>query len=281
MKGRPAPNVRRPVGVPRQKSRERTPTGTSQGSVAGSPTRNLLVPIQHEEEQMNPTLTELDREWRELCRCTPGQVLQRWSDTESALAGLSTLDAVLASRKDDPETAPAILEALASLAATESLAARTLLQALLPGLIKMASTNCSDDPFAVDELVSLAWERIRTYPTARSGPVAANVLMDVRKRYRKHRAIEAPDGVGPEMPSPGVEASAEEIVLGRCAIDNVVAARCDGVIDDVALNLILRTRVDEVTLEVAATEQRSTVRQANCIRWRAERRLRPFLALVS
>ncbi len=55
----------------------------------------------------------------------------------------------------------------------------------------------------------------------------------------------------------------------------------DGVIDIVALGLILRTRVDGVSLELAAAEQESTVRQANCIRWRAERRLRPVLALVS
>ena len=150
---------------------------------------------------MNRTLTELDREWRELCRSASSRLaLQRWAYAEPALAGILTLEAVLVERKDDAEAAPAILAALARLAASDDLAARTLLQALMPGLVKMAATSCSDDPAALDELVSLAWERIRTYPTSRPGPVAANVLMDVRKRYREHRTIEAPDGVGPEMP---------------------------------------------------------------------------------
>ncbi|MDQ3642166.1 MAG: hypothetical protein M3450_12070, partial [Actinomycetota bacterium] len=177
--------------------------------------------------------------------------------------------------------APAILAALARLAVNDDLAARTLLQALMPGLVKLAATSCSDDPAALDELVSLAWVRIRTYPTSRPGPVAANVLMDVRKRYREHWTIEAPDGLWPEMPLTRIEPSAEDVVLGRCAIGDVIAAHRVGVIDVVALGLILRTRVDGVSLELAAAEHEATVRQANCIRWRAERRLRPLLALVS
>ncbi|MGH3849009.1 MAG: hypothetical protein ACRDRT_04790 [Pseudonocardiaceae bacterium] len=151
----------------------------------------------------------------------------------------------------------------------------------MPGLVKMASTCCSDDPAAIDELLSLAWVRIRTYPVRRPGPVAANVLMDVRKRYREHRAIEAPDGTWVAMEPAGIEPSAEDVVLGRCAIGDLIAAERDGVIDIVALGLILRTRVDGVSLELAAAEQESTVRRANCIRWRAEHRLRPVLALVS
>ncbi len=231
---------------------------------------------------MNLTLSELDREWRELCRSTTSDsAVARWTETEPLLAGMPSLNAVLAERRDDPEAAPAILSALARLAATQHLAARTLLQALVPGIVRMASTTCSDDPSAIDELVSLAWERIRTYPTSRPGPVAANVLRDVRKRYREHRAIEAPDGLGPDMAPYGIEPSAEDVVLGRSAIGDLFAAERDGVIDGVALGLILRTRVDGVSLELAANEQQSTVRQANCIRWRAERRLRPVLGLAS
>jgi len=251
-------------------------------SAAGWPQLNLLVPIQHEEELMNPTVTELDREWRQLCRSNESRIaLQRWTETEPVFAGFASLDDVLVERKDDAEAAPAILAALARLAAIDHLAARTLFQALIPGLITMSTPCWTEDPFALDEMVSLAWERIRTYPNSRPGPVAANVLMDVRKRYRAHREIEVPDGVGPDLPPAGVEPSAEEIVLGRCAIGDVMAAERDGVIDVVALGLILRTRVDDISLELAAAEQESTVRQANCIRWRAERRLRPVLAMVS
>lgn len=279
---RPASSLSHPARVPCQESVNRTTPGTAEVSVAGMPPRNLPVLIQHEEELMNRTLTQLDREWRELCRSSDSRdALDRWRRDEPALAGSSTLDAILVERREDAEAAPAILAALARLAVKDELAARTLLQALLPGLVKMASTCCSDDPAALDELLSLAWERIRTYPTSRPGPVAANVIMDVRKRYREHRAIEAPQDTWREMPTAGVEPSAEDVVLGRCAIEELIAAQRDGVIDGVALGLILRTRVDGISLEVAATEQRSTVRQANCIRWRAERRLRPVLAMVS
>lgn len=231
---------------------------------------------------MNPTLTKLDREWRELCRASDSRkTLQRWGRLDPALAPLKSLEAVLETRKREPDSATTILAALARLSPVDELAARTLLQALLPGIIRMASTAFSDDPVAVDELVSLAWERIRTYPTSRLGSVAANVLWDVRKRYCEHRRIEAPDGVRLEVPVAGTEPSVEEIALGGSVIDSVLAAARSGVIDEVALALILRTRVDGISLERAATEQQSTVRRANCIRWRAERRLRPVLAMVS
>ncbi len=240
----------------------------------------LPVLTQHEEEPMNRTLAELDREWADLDRSpATANALARWAEEEPALAGLDTLTAVLALRRTP--RGPEVNLALARLAATDELAARVLLQGLVPGLLKIAATRFADDPLAFDEFVSLAWERIRTYPTSRAGSVAANVIWDVRKRYRDHRAIEEPAslelGPVPADPAP----SPEEILLRSSALDDVIAAQRDGVIGKVALTLILRTRVDEVPLQVAAAEQQSTARQANCIRWRAERRLRPVLGMVS
>ena len=231
---------------------------------------------------MNRTLAALDREWVELDRSAASvDALTRWGEAEPALAGLATLAAVLQARTD-PAAAPAVLGALSRLAVDDPLAARTLLQVLVPGLVRMASTSCADDPLALDELVSLAWERIRTYPASRPGSVAANVLWDVRKRYREHRAIETAARVPVATRGPHEEPSAEEVVLAEHGIrDELAAAHRRGVISESALTLILRTRLDEVPLEVAAAEQRSTAAQANCIRWRAERRLRPVLAIAS
>lgn len=62
------------------------------------------------------------------------------------------------------------------LAPVDAIAARAVLQALLRGLTQLAATTGYDDPAAFDELVLLAWERIRTYPGTRCGSVAANVL---------------------------------------------------------------------------------------------------------
>ena len=254
-----------------------TKIGTTPGAAAGRALRMLLVPIEHEEEPMNRTLSQLDREWADLDRSpTTAGVLERWGAKEPALAGLGSLGAVLRERQSG--RAPEVLSALARLAADDELAARTLLHALVPGLLALASTSCADDPLAFDEFVSLAWERIRTYPTARPGSVAANVIWDVRKRYREHRAIEDPDSPGLDPESIHVGPSAEEIVLARSTLDHVVAAERDGVIGSSALRLILRTRVDEVPLGVAAAEEGATPQRANCIRWRAERRLRPVLA---
>jgi hypothetical protein len=45
----------------------------------------------------------------------------------------------------------------------------------VPGLACLSSSTGNDDPTTIDELVSLAWERIRTYPASRRGSVLANV----------------------------------------------------------------------------------------------------------
>jgi hypothetical protein len=68
-------------------------------------------------------------------------------------------------------------------------AARALLQALVPGLHRLARTVGGGSDEAAAELVALAWARIVTYPfERRPGRVAANVLLDVRKTYlREHR----------------------------------------------------------------------------------------------
>ena len=166
---------------------------------------------------MSHTLMSLDAEWRQLARSGRARrALRQWSIAHPVLRGLPDLDGLLERRRDD-HAAPAILRALAVLAPGDDLAAPTLLQALLPGLVRLAGIAGYDDPAAIEELVSLAWERIRTYPAGRRGSVAANVLFDVRKRYRA-RLIDAPrspdaeavggrgttGAVGPELRHPSV-----------------------------------------------------------------------------
>ncbi len=91
---------------------------------------------------------------------------------------------VLLSRRD-PSIPGEVLSILARLAPTDALATRTLLQMLLPGLVRLVGTVGHGVPEAADEIVALAWERIRTYPTLRTGSVAAKVVLDVRKQYVK------------------------------------------------------------------------------------------------
>ncbi|MGH2395259.1 MAG: hypothetical protein ACRDGH_17505, partial [Candidatus Limnocylindria bacterium] len=90
--------------------------------------------------------------------------MPRWALDHPALDGLRDLDQLL-ERRRNADAAHAVLTALAVLAPADDLAARTLLHALLPGLVGLAGTAACDDPAAIDEMVSLAWERIRTAGT--------------------------------------------------------------------------------------------------------------------
>lgn len=224
---------------------------------------------------MSSILSALDREWSELATSPNARrSIIRWAHRHDSLAGLSNLQEVL-DRRRDQALAPAVLKALAAMAPSDDLAARCLLQALIPGLVCLAARSGNDDPTALDEMVSLAWERIRTYPTTRHGSVAANVLLDVRKRYRAHRLIDAPAGSFPhDDDAADSRPGPDDEVLGRLLLEDLAAAQRDGLVSAPALELIVRTRViGESLAEVAATE--AVEPQVLCQRrWRAERRLR-------
>jgi hypothetical protein len=226
----------------------------------------------------NRTLAELDREWA-LIESAPRSVraLARWRDTEPALAGCTTLGDVLVERTD-PEAAPAVLAALARRAGHDELAARTLFQALVPGMIGLATGPLAGNPAALNEVISLAWERIRTYPTWRPGSVAANVLRDVRKGYREHRRIEASADERIATLAGTTAPSAEDVALRRSWVGALADAHRSGAIGDVGVDLIFRTRVEGHSLAEVAADHHASVEWANCVRWRAECRLRPALA---
>lgn len=223
---------------------------------------------------MAPILQELDREWAELVASSRAQrALMRWVNINPALAGNDDLGEVFACRRDPVRSQP-VLKALASLASDDEIAARTLLQMMLPGLITLAARAGNDDEAAIDEIVSLAWERIRTYPCQRTGSVAANIILDVRKRYRSHRCIEVPDSI--ELGGDPVDgtASVEDQVLGRLLIDELARAQRDGLMSGAVLATILRTRVLDESLADLAAEQDVTPQLLCHRRWRAEVRLR-------
>ena len=226
---------------------------------------------------MHATLVRLDAEWRELAASMQStQTLEVWQRHDPALGEGGDLDDLLARRRD-PSAARPILAGLARLAPEDPLAARVLLQALIPGLVRLATTAGYDDPFAIDELVSLAWERIRTYPTTRHGSVAANVLLDTRKRYRKHRDLDAPRSQ-PRVAELEVTApSAETVVMNGAVIAELADARVRGLVTDDALDLIVRTRLQGESLEAVAAERGCPVACLAQRRWRAEKSLRSCL----
>jgi hypothetical protein len=230
---------------------------------------------------MGSVLEELDAEWRELGHSLEGRRRMRaWASMLPALGGYADLQELLDARAARPADAQDILLALARLSPIDDLAARVLLQALVPGLVRLAVNIGPDDPAVREELVSLAWERIRTYPTSRFGSVAANVLYDTRKRYRAHRKIEAPPvtvlGYPGRAPWGEEAPSAEEEALNRVVLVELAAAQRRGVVSGPSLGLILRTRVADRPLEEIAAADGVKAHALAMRRFRAEQRLRAF-----
>ena len=74
---------------------------------------------------MSHTLMSLDAEWRRLTRTSRARrALKQWSIAYPPLRRLADLDGLLERRRDD-RAAPAVLRALAVLAPSDDLAART------------------------------------------------------------------------------------------------------------------------------------------------------------
>lgn len=230
---------------------------------------------------MASILHQLDAEWLVLAKSPMARrSLIRWANAHPVLSGLHDLDDLLL-RRLEPQLAGEVLRALAAMAPSDDIAARTLLQALLPGVVRLARVSASDDPAAVTEMVSLAWERIRTYPTTRHGSVAANVLLDVRKRYRQHRGIEAPRDSLPITLDPVQPAGGpEDYVLAVALLEELAAAPSNGVMSEAVLRTIVRTRLGGEPLADVAEEENIDRRKLFQRRWRAECRFRE-LALAS
>lgn len=230
-----------------------------------------------------PVFDALDRSWATLVHSPEAAAaLDRWS-AEPVLAApdLDTLvDRVWAASKPGADRAHA---ALAARAPVDETAARVLLQVLRPGLRslgrRLALGGSFDD---VDhELLALAWERIRTYPIdRRPTAIAANVLLDVRKRYvrdvlepERLRLECIRDSLSTSAPSAEQEAlDAFEPSLRR-AHAHLAAAVERGTVSRAGASVVWRTRVQQDDEAEVAAELGVNVRTMQRRRQRAERQL--------
>jgi DNA-directed RNA polymerase specialized sigma24 family protein len=199
--------------------------------------------------------TTLDTEWQQLQqRRGTRSHYRRWQDNHPVFADYASLEALMtaARRRDDPATADRILAALAARSAEDDLAARTLLQAILPGLRTLAATHHwlapADDLEA--SLVALAWQHIRHYPVhTRPRRIAANLLLDtghhLRREHLRARHESPSDIIGTEHGTTKSSAAEELTAL-------VVRAVTLGNLRPETASLILRTRVlDEGVDDIA------------------------------
>ena len=219
---------------------------------------------------MADILRSLNREWSAIADSPSARrALVRWSSTFPVLTSAPDLDGVIV-LGFDPDDGPEVRRALAALAPSDDLAARTLLQGLLGGLCNLAHRVGRDDD-AVDDIIRLAWERIRTYPNSRPGSVSANVLLDVRKRYRREQdkaRRRVVLSVATEAPS------AEDQFVSQAFVEDLVTASSTTGIPGEVLATILRSRVGGESMADLAAEQQVTLKVLWHRRWRAEARLR-------
>lgn len=219
---------------------------------------------------MAQILQTLNDEWSTLAGSPAARrALMRWSASYPVLISASDLDGVIV-LGFDTVAGPEVRRALAAMAPTDDIAARALLQGLLGGLCNLARRVGRDEE-AADDMVRLAWERIRTYPDSRPGPVAANVLLDVRKRYRREQD-KARRRIAPR--SAGAAPSAEDQAMTTMLLKDLVAAGPSAGVSDEALATIFRSRLVGESMADLAAEQQVTLKVLWHRRWRAEARLR-------
>jgi DNA-directed RNA polymerase specialized sigma24 family protein len=221
---------------------------------------------------------QLDEEWARITRSpAAGERLAEWTESSPVLAGLGDLDAVVqhANRRGQAHESDRILFALAQRAGADDLAARTLLQAVMPGMRWLArryhhvASAAGEDPPSL--VIALTYERIRTYPFGRRpSRIAANVLFDTRQRLQRGVGRPGPAIVAleslPFEPADVDESSDESCEL----LDHAVAQRVIAADD---AELIAMTRLGDLPVAELAADLGCPAQTLRRRRRRAEMRI--------
>lgn len=225
---------------------------------------------------------DLNREWAALAAGAEGRrALRRWQAGEPSLAALESLDDLLAAAHQPRHPAAGeVLRPLVRLAASDPLARRCLLQALLPALVKLCGRHPSagDDPDErLAHVLTLALERIRELAGTDVPYPAAAVAWRVGDYLRRAEAVSRRSAVVPTANLGGVtggggRSASEE--LADFLVDNVRRGRVRP--GDAAL--VYTTRVVGVPCHVLAEARGVDPMVLRTRRRRAERRLASVVA---
>ena len=238
-----------------------------------------IEPASRKESAGLDVVSRLEHEWAALQ--TPLRFrLLAWARHEPVLARFGSpieLIRFLRSRDQWAEK-DAALAALIRLARVEPLAARVMLEAVFPGLKRLAERvilNARDRDEWWQLLLAHAWEQIRTYPLGRPpSRIAANLLLETRRAalraFATERAPRAVDRGDPLLPDATAAKGGDvEALLARAVSAHAISSE--------EAELILRTRIDGVSVAAVAGEVGAPYMTVYMRRHRAERRLAFFL----
>lgn len=230
---------------------------------------------------MDP-IVQLEREWEALAAGPLAQRMRAWSEREPLLAAFSTPQVLLRSLRrlrGNHEAENAILAALLREARSDPLAARFVLQALLPGLKTVARRmlyEAGERAELWELLLVHVWEQIRTYPiNDRPCRIAANVLLDTLRATKDELARERRARADlPGEPLAACPADADSLDDLVALLARAVGA---GALSTEEVELILQTRIVGLELRSLAEAQGVAYHTLKVRRIRAERRLLLFL----
>lgn len=135
-------------------------------------------------------LRQLDQEWERMAESLYGRrAVRGWGASEPLFDGVRSLGALVEriNERGRAEESDAIILVLLRHAEKDDLAARTVLQAMMPAIKNLTSKFSTCGAWSSEEtaavVVAAMWERIRTYPIERRPrKVAANLALDTRQR---------------------------------------------------------------------------------------------------
>jgi hypothetical protein len=207
--------------------------------------------------------TDLNTDWARLV-ADHGDRLPGWRESP-ALEGCADLDAVLVAIGRAPDAA--LLTLLEATRAGDELAARVVLQALLPKMVRMARR---DRWSGVGDYVAQLWCVVHAYPLARRrSKVAANLALDTLKQVVGDRGT-APEAWSYEGLSDAVRI--HRPVVPRTEAERLLASAHDLRLIDPATGAILRTvYVEGLSSREAAVRHGGT---ADMVRYRCSRGVR-------
>lgn len=236
---------------------------------------------------MDPVpVARLESDWRrELAGPLLADHLRKWREREAALAVFASPPALLGFlRRSNPgERQDAVLLALLRCAREDPVAARFVLQAMMPALKRISAgllVDANEQAELWSTLLSCAWERIRGYPIERRPHrVAANLRLDtLHDLALAHRKETARRGLQRLYPSTLLPARP------RCQAGDVDALLAEavraGALSDEEAELIAATRIDGESLVELAASACVLYDAVRMRRARAERRLLLYLGVV-